>query len=346
MVQTHALTLLRPELRDTAPWWILIRFDGLVAPSFFFCSGLALALVHIRVSAESAGERWGRGLKQVGKVLAAATLVNAMWFNFLLEPHRLFRIDILHCIGLALMLALPMIVGFARSPARMKVCGVLVGLALFALAPFGEAVDGPFAGLFNKRHDTVFPLLAWGGYVFFGASVGSIVASGDRRALRLHLLLLALLGGGIWLLEPITVALYPPHPWGVSNPANHAQRWLFVTLGLLALMALEARGVRAAAGKRLFQGLAFAGACSLSSYVFHEALLFWSALPITFHGTWGRSLTWWEFLPVLSLLIASTLALCAGWGRLQRPLRALISQWRGAGAAPVAARREGSSLGA
>jgi hypothetical protein len=45
MIQTHTQVLLRPDLITTPFGWQLVRIDGLVAPSFIFSAGFALALV-------------------------------------------------------------------------------------------------------------------------------------------------------------------------------------------------------------------------------------------------------------------------------------------------------------
>ncbi|HKB75473.1 MAG TPA: heparan-alpha-glucosaminide N-acetyltransferase domain-containing protein, partial [Myxococcales bacterium] len=74
MIQTHALSLLRPELRTGLLWTRLQWIDGLVAPAFIFSAGFSLALVQVRGAA--AGTRWPRmrkTLRRLGEVLLVAT---------------------------------------------------------------------------------------------------------------------------------------------------------------------------------------------------------------------------------------------------------------------------------
>ena len=48
MIQTHALALLRPELRSGALFDSLQWVDGLVAPSFILAAGFSMALTQVR----------------------------------------------------------------------------------------------------------------------------------------------------------------------------------------------------------------------------------------------------------------------------------------------------------
>ncbi len=108
MIETHALVLLRPDLRAGRAFDWLQRIDGLVAPAFIFSAGFSLALVQVRGAASGMrGLRVRRTLRRLAEVLAVASLVNWMWFPLLREPKWLLRFDILHCIGLGLLLALP-----------------------------------------------------------------------------------------------------------------------------------------------------------------------------------------------------------------------------------------------
>src|SRR5438552_19197661 len=97
MIQTHALALLRPELRAGALFSTLQWIDGLVAPSFILAAGFSMALTQVRAAAQP-GARWPRfrrTLRRLGEVLAVATLVNWAWFPLVREPRWILRMDIL-----------------------------------------------------------------------------------------------------------------------------------------------------------------------------------------------------------------------------------------------------------
>src|SRR5438309_8330413 len=121
MIQTHALTLLRSELRTGTLWARLQWVDGLVAPAFIFSAGFSLALVQVRgAAAGMRAVRVRKTLRRLGEVLLVATLLNWMWFPIFREPRWIFRIDILHCIGLSLLLALPIFALLSPRPRHLS----------------------------------------------------------------------------------------------------------------------------------------------------------------------------------------------------------------------------------
>src|SRR6185436_13535893 len=138
MIQCHTVMfLLQRPLQDSGFYKLLMRFDGLVAPSFIFSAGFSLALVQVR-SASAPGGRGKRVLKtlrRLGEVLAAATFVNWCWFPIFREPKWILRIDILHCIGLSLLLALPLMTLLAPRPRILRRVTLALAVAVFAVTP-------------------------------------------------------------------------------------------------------------------------------------------------------------------------------------------------------------------
>jgi len=270
MIQCHALVLLRPELHASQTMMHLRRVDGVVAPAFLFSAGFALALLLVRSTASGKrGERLGRNLRRILQVLGVATLVNWMWFPLFREPRWLVRLDILHCVGLSLLLLLPVAAGLAGRPRVLR--GVVLCLALitFFLSPLGEAVDGPWAYVLNKSTGAAFPLLPWLGFAWLGAYAGAVTGEQGRAGLVKALLLLIGLGFVGWRAARPLQALYPDHHFYVTNPSNMAERWLWVCIALLALVALEACLGSAGAPSRGRRFVEVFGSSSLSAYFFH-----------------------------------------------------------------------------
>src|SRR4051812_4116170 len=243
MVQTHALALLQPRLRSGTFYAALQWVDGLVAPSFILAAGFALALVMVRSATRPGGrgKRLRRTLRRLGEVLVVGTLVNWMWFPIFREPRWIFRVDILQCIAISLLIALPAMSLLAPHPRLMRWVALLLAALVFALAPFGEQVRGPLAALANGSTQSVFPLLPWAGYVYLGAALGATFAVGGARSTAIWLVALALAGVALWIATPTLAAAYPPHQFWVTNPANAARRWTQVCLVALALLAVEQR---------------------------------------------------------------------------------------------------------
>jgi uncharacterized membrane protein len=309
MIQCHALTLLLPSLRTGAFWARLQWLDGLVAPSFIFSAGFSLALVQVRGAATGARvARVRRTLRRLCEVLLVATLVNWMWFPIFREPRWILRVDILQCIGLALLIALPIFSALASRPRVLRWVALGLAALVFGVSPLLEGWHGPFAALANGSTGSVFPLLPWAGYVYLGASAGAAAAAGGVRALASWIAGLMLLGLGLWLLTPQIAALYPPHNFWVTNPANHASRWTQVCALTLILMLAERQQLflRSTAPVRFVEVF---GTSSLAAYFFHQMLLFFRIGGFSFQAVWGDRCSWPQYWMVTALLIACTFAL-------------------------------------
>jgi hypothetical protein len=178
----------------------------------------------------------------------------------------------------------------------------------------------------------VFPLLPWAGYVYLGASAGAAAAEGDVRALARWIAGLLVAGIVLWILTPQLTAIYPPHEFWVTNPANHARRWTQVCAVLLVLLAAE-RAVAPAPGpvRRLIE---LFGTSSLSAYFFHQMLLFFRIGGFSFEAVWGKSCSWPEYWVVTALLVACTAVLTAAMDRIYGLIWDGKSLARGAGPPP------------
>src|SRR5215470_18848141 len=133
MIETHAQVLLRKELLATRTAGVLDYVNGLVAPSFIFAAGFSLALVQVRTASASGprAPRLLRSLRRIGEVLAVGTLINWIWFPISVQPGWLLRIDILQCIGLTLLAALPLNVALASRTRTLCIASAAIALALF-----------------------------------------------------------------------------------------------------------------------------------------------------------------------------------------------------------------------
>jgi uncharacterized membrane protein len=311
MVQCHALVLLRPELRQSETTKFLLTLDGLVAPAFLFSAGFALAMLMVRSAAGGKrGQRLGRNLKRAAQVLGVATLVNWMWFPLFREPRWLVRLDILHCVGLSLMIVLPVAAGLASRPRVLRGVALALALVTFFLSPLGEAVDGPWAYVLNKSTGAVFPLLPWLGFTWLGAYVGAVAGEQGRAGLVRALLFLIVLGlVGKLAADPLR-DLYPEHRFFVTNPSYAGTRWMWVCLVLLGLVGLEGRMASDAAPSRVRRFVETFGTASMSAYFFHEALLYFHIFGFSFEKVWGGRSGWGQYTLLTLALIGLTYGLC------------------------------------
>jgi uncharacterized membrane protein len=328
MIQTHSLVLLRPELRQGALFSVLQWIDGLVAPSFIFAAGFALALVQVRSAQQASSSRLRRlrrTLRRLGEVFFVATLTNWMWFPIFREPRWILRVDILHCIGLALLIALPAMFLLATRPRALRWVALALAALVFGLAPFGEQVRGPLAMLANGSTGAVFPLLPWAGYVYLGAAIGATQAVGGTSSTVRWLIGIALGGIVLWIFSDRVAALYPPHQFWVTDPANSARRWTQVCLVSLALIGAEhlpQTKWRASAPVRFIEVF---GTSSLAGYFLHEMLLYFRIFGFSFQRLWGDSSSWGQYWALLLLLIAMTFALTVLVDRIYRRVDGWLS---------------------
>ncbi|TMA13695.1 MAG: DUF1624 domain-containing protein [Deltaproteobacteria bacterium] len=279
MIQTHALALLRPELRSGALFDSLQWVDGLVAPSFILAAGFSMALTQVRAAsapgaAEARRRRMLRTLRRLGEVLLVGILVNWMWFPIFREPRWIVRMDILPCVGLSLLLALPMLFALAPYPRALRWASLLLAAAVFGVSPLAEPLGPPWNRFLNHHSDAVFPLLPWAGYVYLGAAIGSATAEEGRRGAAVWLGALAAAGIVVWSLTPWFAALYPPHD------------------GSAAVRFVEVFGTS-----------------SLAGYFFHEMLLFFRVFGFSFEARWGKSCSWPQYAALTILLAACTFVL-------------------------------------
>ncbi len=320
MIQCHAMVLLLPELKDEKLFRTLVWLDGLVAPAFTFSAGFSLALVTVR----SAGKpsRLPKTLRRIGEVLAVATLVNWVWFPLLSQPKWLLRLDILHCIGLSLLLLLPVLLLIAARPGVLRWVALGIAAIVFAVAPLLEHAP-PVDWLLNTSTGSVFGLMPWAGYVFLGASAGATAGLGDFWALVRWVAMIGLVGAGIWAASPFFRDVYPPHNFWVTNPANCAQRWTLIMAVLLLLLAAEQK-----AGPRLGESapvkfITAFGSTSMAAYFFHEMLLYLRQ-PFTgfsFNAVWGKQCDWPLYWLLTAVVIALTYVLVRITDRVYRRLR-------------------------
>ncbi|MCK8499596.1 heparan-alpha-glucosaminide N-acetyltransferase domain-containing protein [Myxococcus fulvus] len=336
MVQTHSLALLTPELRKSV--WVgrLLKVDGLVAPAFIFSAGFALALVMVRsAAAGKLRERVPRNLRRACEVLLVASLVNWAWFPLLSEPRWLLRMDILQCVGVCLLLMLPVAALLASRPRVLAGLSLALAFTVFAVAPLGEQVTGPWATLTNKSSFAPFPLLPWLGFGWLGAFAGTLAGAWGRRALALALLALVTVGAVGAASGDFLFQLYPHHRFFVANPSNSAARFAWVSAVLLGLMWLEGRVAEASAPSRLRRFIEVFGTSSLSAYFFHEMLLFYRLGGVfSFQRFWGDKSDWPQYWLLTAVLIVATWMLCLAWDGLERlvksALRAVTKRPRGA----------------
>jgi uncharacterized membrane protein len=142
-----------------------------------------------------------RSLKRALIVLACALLISAV--TYLYDPRTFIYFGILHCIGLGMMLLIPL--------RKLKELNILIGIAILTLLPTPNA---PFPTL------DYYPLLPWFGLMMIGAGLGhylyirndlrifrfplSVFSFPARNALLIYMVHQPILLGILWIIRPYT----------------------------------------------------------------------------------------------------------------------------------------------
>ena len=182
MLQGHTYhSLLRQDLRTSNTFILSDFLGGLPSAIFLFLTGITLAFLMDSRERQGAGaaRRVVDSLRRGGYILSLAFLFRLqLWvFGWPGSPWTdLLRVDVLNCMGLALVV-LSMMAVF-RTAERVRFCAVL-GVAIAAAAPLVSQLD--WSGVHPLIKDYIAPdyvsfgFFPWAAFVAFGMSAGSLM---------------------------------------------------------------------------------------------------------------------------------------------------------------------------
>src|SRR5580693_3615018 len=182
MLQGHVFqSFLRTDLRQGGPY-VVSQFAGGMPPAvFLFLLGVTFAFLmdsQQRKGVSAAG-RWRASLKRSGYIFAVAFAFRLQLWLFSIDKSPwtdLFRVDILNCMGLALLVLSVMAV--FRTEERIRLCAIL-GVAIAALSPLISSLDWSGTPAIVRNYvipdHAFFGFFPWASFVAFGISAGSIL---------------------------------------------------------------------------------------------------------------------------------------------------------------------------
>jgi uncharacterized membrane protein len=182
MLQGHVFqSFLRNDLRSGGPY-SMSQFAGGMPPAIFlFLLGVTFAF--LMDSQEKKGVTPGArvlvSMRRSGYLFAAAFAFRLQLWLFSMdfgEWRNLFRVDILNCMGLALLVMSVMAV--FRTAERVRLCAIL-GAAIAAASPLISGTDLSGAPELVRNYiipdHNFFGFFPWAAFVAFGLSAGSIL---------------------------------------------------------------------------------------------------------------------------------------------------------------------------
>jgi uncharacterized membrane protein len=241
MLQGHVFqSFLRNDLREGGPY-MMSQFAGGMPPAvFLFLLGVTFAFLMDSQEKKgvSAAGRWRASLKRSGCLFAAAFAFRLQLWLFSIDKSHwadLFRVDILNCMGLALLVF--SIMAVFRTEERIRLCAIL-GVAIAAAAPLISSLDWSGAPAFVRNYilpdHTFFGFFPWAAFVAFGMSAGSIL-----RLLKAEDVPSAMqwlgwgglaLAFGAYTISSMSLSIYPNSDFWLNSPAL-----IFIKLGAILI---------------------------------------------------------------------------------------------------------------
>jgi uncharacterized membrane protein len=182
MLQGHVFqSFVRGDLRGGGPYMTSQFLGGMPPAVFLFLLGVTFAFLmdsQERKGVAAAG-RWRAAIKRSGYLFAAAFAFRLqLWlFSIDVSPWTdLLRVDILNCMGLALLFLSVMAV--FRTEERIRLCAIL-GVAIAAGSPLISSLNWSGVPAIVRNYvipdHTLFGFFPWAAFVAFGMSAGSIL---------------------------------------------------------------------------------------------------------------------------------------------------------------------------
>jgi uncharacterized membrane protein len=336
MIQGHTLdALLSSMLRQGVAFEVWTFTRGLTSTAFLVSAGLACVLAQDASRSGSradpcasrgdlaAGRR--RRLRRALRLLLIGYAMHAP-LGVLLgeEPLAAVRkalvVDVLQCIAVSVaLLELLHVLVVRRGVRALLACGL--GALCFALAGLPDRLhpavsSGPWLPLtnyFSARDGSLFPLIPWSGFVFWGMGVGlTLLPEQGPLVPRRAASRLAAWGLGFLLAALLTGTLRVGAGAQLSAAACALRLGLVLLLAALLVASLEGR-------VRLPRLLARLSSETLFLYVSHVLVLYASYFGLA--SVIGRNLGLGAALLWAALLLAGASAGALGYRRAQQSLR-------------------------
>jgi len=250
MIETHVVNaILLPEIKDGAVFKVLTFINGLVAPSFLFCAGFALAITLHRKWTEyiQFHKSLLRYIVRLLFILVVGYSLHLPFFSLRrlisITDDRLwvpfYQADILQTISITL-LSLLIFVLITRKKTIFASAAILVSLLVIFLSPVIREMDHSslpawFRPYLTPNFKSQFPLFPWSAFLICGTIVGyffmKVQGSLHESKFMKRLTLAGVLGILIALgFEILPVSIYPNHDFWRASP-----EFFFVRLGLVVL---------------------------------------------------------------------------------------------------------------
>src|SRR5438270_1237613 len=245
MLQGHTFhSFTRTDLRDKGPYMLSQFLGGLPPAVFLFLTGITFAFLMDSQERQTASA-WKRivaALKRSRYLFLLAFLfrLQVYVFGYPTSPAgELLRVDILNCMGFAMLVLVPM-AAFSTLE-RIRLCTVL-GVVIAALSPVVSLIDSNGvpslirADLFPSYNN--FGFFPWGAFLAFGMVAGSVLRAIKQEDMSRVMLWMLGIGLGLTFLSlqlsNMPYSIYPNSDFWLNSPGL-----VFTKVGVvLAMLAV------------------------------------------------------------------------------------------------------------
>ncbi|MBV9265791.1 MAG: hypothetical protein JO061_06455 [Acidobacteriaceae bacterium] len=305
MLQGHTFnSFLRTDLRNQGPYTLSQFMGGLPPAIFLFLTGITFAFLMDSQDRKGAGgwERVWAALKRARYLFIIAFLfrIQLYVFGFPTSPaDQLLKVDILNCMGFAMVIFAPMAVFNTRE--RIRLCTIL-GLTVAGLAPFVSMIDSSGVPWFLRAYVVpdynYFGFFPWASFLAFGMAAGSalrVVKADDMQRAMLWMMGVGLGTAALaHYFSSLPYSIYPKSEYWLNSPAL-----ILVKLGIvLCMLALAYLWVNMGASQR-WSLVRQIGTTSLIIYWVHIELVYGR-----WFGIWKEAMTVSQVVVYTVILIA------------------------------------------
>ena len=302
MFHVHsAVAWMTPEAKSTLYFKYSMKVSGMVAPVFMFLAGISMMLVYDKLLSQgielsSIRRRlFRRGLQ----ILAMGYGLHALFF--LLSGHwtywlRIFKVDILHCIGLSMMCASRICLPKPDRRINLPALALFLGAPVLSMILYRAPVDSlptPIAAYFSTTTKlSLFPIIPYGAWLGLGLFIAPFFLHGQHsnRSMRRFWIGIALCAVAMWFAGKGAKSLYYSlhlDRLGTEVPQVKGVLHFFLKKGAFVLLLFLVFGLTAPLFDRIKKRyLVRFGKTSLFAYALHLAIVY----PF-FGSVFRRSLT-------------------------------------------------------
>lgn len=327
MIQGHTFdSFTRSDLRPKSAFMLSQFLGGMPPAIFLFLTGITFAFLM-----DSQERKGGTGWQKVLGALKRSRYLFLIAFLFRIQlfvtgfptspAGELLKVDILNCMGFAMLVFAPMAVFTTKE--RIRLCTIL-GLVVAGLAPVVSMIDGSSVPWLIRSYlfpsYNYFGFFPWASFLAFGMAAGSVIRAIKHEDLGRAMLWFLAIGTGLALVAHqfgnMPYSIYAKSDFWLNSPAL-----IMIKLGVvLAMLALAWLWVNLAAPQRwsLFRQL---GTTSLIVYWVHIELVYGR-----WFGIWKEAFSVREVLIFTVLLLALMVAISIGqtraksiWAMLKSP---------------------------